>query len=104
MNLQVFLQAADGGLGLGGGKKAAPAGWEQRDMRPKGGPVNRGSGTSSATRILEQVPLSFQPLRKYRTIKQRTFLVVRWLEVCLPMQGTWAQPLVRQDPTRCRAA
>ena len=32
-----------------------------------------------------------------------TFLVAQWLRVCLPMQGTWVQALVREDPT-CHGA
>ena len=31
-------------------------------------------------------------------------LVVRWLRVCLAIQGTLVQSLVREVPTRCRAA
>ena len=27
---------------------------------------------------------------------QRTSLVIQWLKICLPMQGTWVQPLVRE--------
>ena len=30
-------------------------------------------------------------------------LVAQWLKICLPMQGTWVQALVREDPT-CRGA
>ena len=30
-------------------------------------------------------------------------LVVQWLRVCLPMQGTQVQALVWEDPTCCRA-
>ena len=30
-------------------------------------------------------------------------LVVQWLRICLPMQGTWAQVLVQEDLTCCRA-
>ena len=30
-------------------------------------------------------------------------LVAQWLRICLPMQGTQVQPLVREDPT-CRGA
>ena len=26
-------------------------------------------------------------------------LVAQWLKICLPMQGTWARALVREDPT-----
>ena len=33
----------------------------------------------------------------------RTFLVVQWLRICLPMQGIWVQSLVQEDPTCCGA-
>ena len=33
----------------------------------------------------------------------RASLVVQWLGVCLPMQGTWVRAVVREDPT-CRGA
>ena len=33
----------------------------------------------------------------------RASLVVQWLRICLPMQGTWVRALVWEDPT-CRAA
>ena len=33
----------------------------------------------------------------------RTSLVVQWLRICLPMQGTQVRALVREDPT-CRGA
>ena len=33
----------------------------------------------------------------------RASLVVQWLTVCLPMQGTQVQALVREDPTCCGA-
>ena len=29
----------------------------------------------------------------------RDFLVVQWLRIRLPMQGTWVQSLVWEDPT-----
>ena len=32
-----------------------------------------------------------------------TSLVVQWLRVCLPVQGTWIQSLVQEDPTHHRA-
>ena len=35
--------------------------------------------------------------------KLRAFLVVQWLRIHLPMQGTQVQALVREDPT-CQAA
>lgn len=56
-----------GGWGWERGKKATPTGWEQVNMRPKGGPVNRASETSSAAQSPEQVPFSFQPLKNYKT-------------------------------------
>ncbi|KAJ8780720.1 hypothetical protein J1605_000763 [Eschrichtius robustus] len=31
------------------------------------------------------------------------FLVVQWLRICLPMQGTWVRALVWEDPT-CHGA
>ena len=34
---------------------------------------------------------------------KRTSLVVQWLRICLPMQGTQVRTLVREDPT-CRGA
>ena len=33
----------------------------------------------------------------------RASLVVQWLGICLPMQRTWVQALVWEDPT-CRGA
>ena len=30
-------------------------------------------------------------------------LVAQWLRIRLPMQGTWVQALVREDPTCCEA-
>ena len=32
-----------------------------------------------------------------------TSLVAQWIRIRLPMQGTWVQALVREDPT-CRGA
>ena len=32
-----------------------------------------------------------------------TSLVVQWLKIGRPMQGTWVRALVREDPTRHRA-
>ena len=33
-----------------------------------------------------------------------TFLVKQWINVCLPMQGTWVRSLVWEDPTCHRTA
>ena len=32
-----------------------------------------------------------------------TSLMVQWLRICLPVQGTWVRSLVQKDPTCCRA-
>ena len=42
----------------------------------------------------------FNFINKYRA---RASLVVQWLRICLPMQGTWVRGLVREDPT-CHGA
>ena len=31
-------------------------------------------------------------------------LVVQWLRICLPIQGTWDQSLVQEDSTYCGTA
>ena len=38
-----------------------------------------------------------------KSISVGTSLVAQWLRICLPMQGTWVQALVQEDPT-CRGA
>ena len=38
-----------------------------------------------------------------KNLKLETSLVVQWLRICLPMQGTRVQALVWEDPT-CRGA
>ena len=42
----------------------------------------------------------------YSAIKknERASLVIQWLRICLPMQGTRVQALVWEDPTCRRAA
>ena len=42
-------------------------------------------------------------LRKHLKLCPRTSLVVQWLRICLPMQGTQVQSLVWEDPS-CRGA
>ena len=37
-------------------------------------------------------------------ISKRTSLVVQWLRIHLPMQGTWVSSLVQKDSTCCKAA
>ena len=42
----------------------------------------------------------------YRLLQQniyKTFLVVQWIRIHLPMQGTQVQSLVWEDPTNLRA-
>ena len=46
------------------------------------------------------IPISIFPFQLY----WGTSLVVEWLRVCLPVQGTGVRALVREDPTRHRAA
>ena len=42
--------------------------------------------------------------RQFLKINRETSLVLQWLRVCLPMQGTWVRSLVQQDSTCCGAA
>ena len=45
----------------------------------------------------------FKFQNKYKNQPGRASLVVRWLRICLPMQGTQVQALVRENPT-CHGA
>lgn len=45
----------------------------------------------------------FPPKTRNKTSMSGT-LVVHWLRICLPVQGTWVQPLIQKGPTCCRAA
>ena len=45
---------------------------------------------------------SYRALRPKR-IRTGTSLVVQWLRIRLPVQGTWVQALVQEDPT-CHGA
>ena len=50
--------------------------------------------------------ISFEKHRQVVTLKcseKGTSLVVQWLRICLPMQGTQVRSLVREDPTCHRA-
>ena len=38
-------------------------------------------------------------LDKTKDTNEGASLVVQWLRICLPMQGTWVWALVREDPT-----
>ena len=49
----------------------------------------------------------FIPTRMVTIIKKTqrgASLVVQWLRICLPMQGTWVRALVWEDPTYRGAA
>ena len=62
-------------------------------------------GSISHTFILLLRRLSFvhsvvlEPLSK---TNGQASLVVQWLRICLPMQGTQVQSLIQEDPTCCR--
>ena len=45
------------------------------------------------------IPIRMTTMKK----KERASLVVQWLRICLPMQGTRVQALVWEDPTCCGA-
>ena len=48
--------------------------------------------------------ISIQICCSFKKLGCGTSLVVQWLRIRLAMQGTWVRSLVREDPTRCRAA
>ena len=50
--------------------------------------------------VFLQIP---QEIRKRRELLWRTSLVVQWLRIHLPMQGTWVESLVPEDFTSLRA-
>lgn len=41
--------------------------------------------------------------KAFKRREHRTFLMVQWLRLYLPMQGTWIGSLVQEDPTYHRA-
>ena len=45
-----------------------------------------------------------QSKQKNQNLGRGGFAVAQWMGVCLPVQGTWVQALVQEDPTCCRAA
>ena len=49
------------------------------------------------------VSLALQSNPRGQEMEGGTFLVVQWLRICLPVQGTWVWFLVWEDPTCCRA-
>ena len=50
--------------------------------------------------VCDKVCLIFSPVIR---VNFGTSLVVQWLRICLPVQGTQVRALVREDPT-CRGA
>ena len=40
---------------------------------------------------------------EYKVRQEGSSLVVQWLRICLPMQGTLVRSLLWEDPTCCRA-
>ena len=55
-----------------------------------------------------RVPANNQHLKMvvifaFKKTKSRASLVVQWLRIRLPMQGTWVQAVVQEDPT-CHGA
>ena len=39
----------------------------------------------------------FLDMSRFKNWVHETFLVVHWIRIRLPMKGTWAQSLVRED-------
>ena len=57
--------------------------------------------TAKNNQEMSSVCLGCQVLHK--KLLYWTSLVVQWLRICLPMQGTWVQSLVQEDPP-CQGA
>ena len=70
-----------------------------------GGGMNWEIGTDMYTLICVKWITNKNVLYKKNKIKfnNRASLVVQWLRICLPMQGTRVRALVWEDPT-CRGA
>ena len=58
---------------------------------------------SLETELSRHIPAFSFPKTCHLKHHRGTFLVVQWLRIHLPMQGTQVQALVREDPT-CRGA
>ena len=52
--------------------------------------------------MLNNKALKAFPLKK-KTRQGGTSLVAQWLRIRVPMQGTWVQSLVQEDPACCGA-
>ena len=56
------------------------------------------------TRILKKLlQKNIKINNSIKKLANGTSLVVQWLRICLPVQGTWVWALVWEDPTCCRA-
>ena len=54
--------------------------------------------------FFEKINKTDKPLARFiKKKREGASLVAQWLRLCLPMQGTWVQALVWEDPT-CRGA
>ena len=47
---------------------------------------------------------NYLPIKHFFKKELKTRMVVQWLRICQPMQGTWVQSPVREDSTCHRAA
>ena len=52
--------------------------------------------------VIYRVYFVFLWLAWFKTAFPGTSLVVQWIRICLPVQGTWVWSLVQEDPTGCR--
>ena len=66
---------------------------------------HRNTFSNNFWRIVHFKPIPLVPFTKtlLKFNKFGTSLVVQWLRICLPMQGTRIRALVREDLTCCRA-
>ena len=87
------------------------AAWEKRSVAstnsgPDSGPA---AGAESILLPKKEIWGAFSGLlcsalwERGKSVAVRTSLVAQWLRIHLPMQGTWVQALVREDPTCCGA-
>ena len=71
---------------------------------PEGKPYHRPKAIESLTVVSTTLWIEKQPLEQcHQMLSLRASLVVQWLRICLPMQGTRVRALVWEDPTCCVA-
>ena len=56
-------------------------------------------GSALKTCAFHSIPI----IPQFKSYAVGASLVMQWLRICLPVQGTWVRALVREDPT-CRGA